>query len=317
MIAPQTIAVTGASGFVGSHIALQLRAAGFDVIGVVRNPAKAAWLEQHGIALRSADVADPAALARAFEGVHVVVANAAIGSKQGTLDDMVKTNRDGVRHSLDAAAAAGVRRIIQISSVSIYRTSIRKAIGESHPQIDTHNRRFDWSNLTTDWRYAHSKTLAEAHAWELAVQHGQTLTTLRPAPVYGARDPKATARLARSLGAPVRFVPTVGIPWVHARDVGLATVAAIRNAAAGGQAYNLAGPPVNQFTFMSALRDALEPIVGRRLARLVPLPLPLKVTFDTTAATRDLGFAPIDLAEGLRESVAGLDTELIAALRRR
>jgi nucleoside-diphosphate-sugar epimerase len=317
MISPQTVAVTGASGFVGSHIAIALQQAGFQVIGVVRNPARAAWLETLGIQLRAADVADVAALAEAFAGVDAVISNAAIGSNQGTLEDMVKTNRDGVRNTLDAAAQAGARRIVHISSVSIYRTSIRKAIAESHPQKDTSRRRFDWSNLTTDWRYAHSKTLAEAHAWEVAVGHGQAMTSLRPSPVYGARDPKATTRLALQLGGPVRFVPTVGVPWVHAGDVAAATVGALNNPASIGQAYNLAGTPISQFRFMAALRAALEPVVGRRLARLVPVPLPLQVAFDTAAAARDLGFVPRDLEAGLREAVAGLEAATLDALRRR
>lgn len=302
----KTVAVTGASGFVGSHIAFALRDAGFDVVGVVRNPTKAAFLEAAGISLRIADVADPAALGAAFEGADAVIANAAIGSGQGTLEDMVRTNRDGVSHTLEAASAAGVRRVVQISSVSIYRTRLIGAIDESTPTKDTSRRRFDWSNLTTDWRYAHSKTLAEAWAWELAARLGLSLTSLRPSPVYGSRDPKATADLAAKLDAFVRMVPTVGVPWVHAGDVALATVGALTNPAAIGQAYNLAGPPVSQARFMRTLRDALAAHTGRRLARIVPVPLPLRVRFDTRAAERDLGFSPRPLEEGIAEAVRGM-----------
>ncbi len=297
------VAVTGASGFVGSHIAFALKEAGYEVIGVVRNPSKAAFLSDRGIALRVADVSDRAALTEAFRGVDAVVANAAIGSGQGTLEDMVRTNRDGVSHTLEATAAAGVRRVVQISSVSIYRTRLFGAIDESTPTKDTSRRRFDWSDLTTDWRYSHSKTLAEAFAWELAARLGLSLTSLRPSPVYGSRDSKATARLAAKLAGALRFVPTVGVPWVHAGDVALATVGALANPASIGQAYNLAGPPISQARFMRTLRDALVKADGKRLARLVPIPLPVRVRFDTRAAERDLGFSPRPLEEGIAEAV--------------
>jgi nucleoside-diphosphate-sugar epimerase len=300
----RVVAVTGASGFVGSHIAFALKDAGHEVVGVVRNPKKAAFLADRGIALRIADVSDPQALAAAFGGADAVVANAAIGSGQGSLEDMVRTNRDGVSHTLEAAAAAGVKRVVQISSVSIYRTRLFGAIDESTPMKDTTRRRFDWSDITTDWRYAHSKTLAEAWAWELAARLGLSLTSLRPSPVYGSRDPKATARLAAKLESGLRFVPTVGVPWVHAGDVALATVGALANPATIGQAYNLAGPPISQARFMRALRDAIAEAEGRRLARVVPIPLPLSVRFHTRAAERDLGFRPRPLEAGIAEAVA-------------
>jgi len=304
---PQIIAVTGASGFIGSHIALALRAAGFEVVGVVRTPAKAKWLEAHGVSIRQADLADPAALQAAFDGVNAVVANAALGSNQGTLEEMVKTNRDGVSNTLQAAAGADVKRIVQISSVSVYKTRLYTAIDESTRLKDTSRKGFDWSNITTDWRYAHSKTLAEAHGWELAASLGLAMTSLRPSPVYGSRDPKATLKLSKSLAGRVRFVPTIGVPWVHAGDIAIATVGALNNSASIGQAYNIAGPPISQATFMGTLRDALEARHGRKFAYIVPIPLPVWVRFDTGAAERDLGFSARPLAEGLAEAVQDLD----------
>ena len=75
----QRIALTGATGFLGSHIALALRGAGAAVCGVVRSPEKGAWLNQHhNVELAQADLAEPASLRKAFTHCDAVVANAAL-----------------------------------------------------------------------------------------------------------------------------------------------------------------------------------------------------------------------------------------------
>ena len=68
------VALTGATGFLGSHLARALIARGATVCGVVRRPERGAWLAELGVELRTADLADPLALARAFDGVDAVIA---------------------------------------------------------------------------------------------------------------------------------------------------------------------------------------------------------------------------------------------------
>jgi nucleoside-diphosphate-sugar epimerase len=303
-LAGRTIAVTGASGFVGSHIALALLHEGATVIAAVRTPAKAAWLAAQGVVVRAADLADRAALAAAFAGADGVVANAALGSHQGDLMALATTNVEGVRNTLAAARDAGVTRAVAISSVAVYRTRLYRAMTEDTPGYDVTTRRFNWSDLTTDWRYARSKTLAEAAAWEDAGRLGLALTCLRPGPVYGSRDPKATAKLVAAIRKPVRFVPTVGVPWVHAGDVAAATVAAFAGSAAIGKGYTLAAPPVSLYRVMRALKRALAARGEKRLAWLVPVPVPVWVRYDTTAAERDLAFRPRTIDAGMAEVAA-------------
>jgi nucleoside-diphosphate-sugar epimerase len=332
------VAITGAGGFLGSHLALAFAAAGHAAVGVVRNLARASWLEARGVALRHGDLDQPSSLVEAFQGVDCVIANAALGSPgadggaraddAATYAALHAANASGVRHTLEAASEAGVPRVILVSSASVYRTRLFAAMDEStpfrpYPEGDAPSaadaaraRRRDWSDLTTDWRYAMTKAAGEHHAWQLAARLGLGLTTLRPGPVHGGRDPKATRRIAASLAAPLRLVPTVGVPWIHAGDVALCAVAALANPAATGQAYNLAGPPVSMFVFTRTLRDLLARRLGRPLARLVPVPVPLRLAFDTRAAARDLGLAPRTLEAGLAEAVEGLDPATLAALAR-
>lgn len=300
-LAGRTVAVTGATGFVGSHIALALAARGARVIGVVRTPAKGRWMEAHGVRCVPGDLTDRASLERALSGVDVVVSNAALGSNQGDMADFERVNCDGIANLFDAVHAARVARVVHISTVAVYRTRLYRAMDEDTRPYDTAKRRFNWNDLTTDWRYSRTKTLAEQIAWQRAEQHGLALTCLRPGPVYGSRDPKATAELVRSLGRKVRVAPTVGVPWVHAGDVAEATCGALLNEVSVGRSYNLAGPPVSLWRVLRAMKRELG-----RGGWLLPVPVPVWVRFDTTAAARDLGFTPRPIEAGIAEAMSDL-----------
>ncbi len=297
------VVVTGATGFLGSHISLALMAAGAQVIGAVRTPVKGAWLVERGARMVAADLTDRASLVAAFRGVDTVISNAAQGGHDADLATFERVNCDGVRDLFDAAREAGVRRIIHVSSTSVYRTRLFAAMTEDTPGYDTDKRRFNWSDATTDWRYAKTKTLSERIAWERAKSHDIALTTLRPGPIYGSRDEKATAILTRSLAGKLKTVPTVGVPWVHAGDVARAVVAAVANPESAGKAYNIAGPAVSQYRFMRAMSRAMRSH-GRHAAWLVPVPVPVWVRYDTSAAARDLAFTSRSLEEGMNEVFA-------------
>ena len=290
------VALTGASGFLGRHIAQallkgQLRA-------VVRSPAKVAELRAQGAEVAEADLSDLPALTLAFTGARTVVANAALGSHLGDMQDFVRTNVQGTENTLRAAAAAGVPAVVLISSTGVYRTRLGHILGEDAERYGTRPWR-SWSDLSTDWRYSLTKHLAEERAWTLAKELGIALTVLRPGPIYGSRDTRWTARFMRAYGRPVAFAPTIGIPMVHAGDVADAVVAAIAQPTLAGRAFNLAGPPTSIVTIMRTLTR-----INGRGPFIVPIPLPFWVAYDTTAAHRHLNFRSRPLEEGLREVVA-------------
>jgi len=292
------VALTGATGFLGAHIAQALLGRGVTVRGVARTPSKGAWLVDRGAEMARADLAEPEAMADAFAGCDAVVANAAMGSFQGDLDAYLATNVQGAENTLAAAAAAGVCRLILISTVAVYRTRLRAMMDESAAPYGHRRRWWNWSDVTTDWRYALSKSRAEAAAWEAAGRLGLEMTSLRPGPIYGSRDPKLTARYLRSHARAVCLAPTVGVPQVHAGDVAGAVVGALETPASAGRAYNLAGPPTSPLQ----VHRALTRITGRGPV-IVPLPLPIWVGYDCARAARELGFRARALEAGLREAV--------------
>lgn len=296
--AESIIAVTGATGFLGSHIAESLMDSGFSVRGVVRSPEKGAWLAERGVGLMKADLSDREALTRGFDGCDAIVANAAMGSFQGDLDRMLAVNHTGAENVAIAAADAGVKRLVLVSTVAVYRTRVRHRMDESAERYGDERRLFNVSDFTTDWKYALSKSRGEAATVAIAEERGLELTILRPGPIYGPRDPKFSARLKRAMARAICPAPTVGVPLVHARDVADTATAALKQPESIGRAYNLAGPPVS---FRDVLRT-MTTLQGHG-PTLVPIPLPIWVAYDTSAAERDLDFTSRSLEEGLSELV--------------
>ncbi len=294
------IALTGATGFLGGHIAAAILDAGLPLRAVVRDPARARHLEARGAEVVMADLNDGPALARALAGAAALVSNASLGSWAGEYDVYQRVNVDGIENLFDAARRVGLERVVMISTVAVYRTQLRRVMTEASPGYDADTRRLNWSDVTTDWRYARSKTRAEA----VAARHARALTILRPGPIYGSGDPKLTARYLRSAARRVVLAPTVGVPQVHAADVALATVAALQRPDSIGRAYNLAGPPTSPLQVLRILRRLHAEGLGqttRARGWVVPIPLPISVRFDCSAARRDLDFVPRSLEDGLRE----------------
>ncbi len=292
-----TIALTGATGFLGSHIARALAAAGHAVRGVVRTPSKGDWLKAHGVSFAKADLADADALREAFEGCDAIVSNAALLSGNGGYAEYERTNVEGAQNVLEAARDAGVKRVVWISSVAVYQMRLYRPIREDHELLDLSRLRVrQITDLTTDWRYSRTKRLAEKAAWAFAEEHGLHLTALRPGPIYGSRDQMLTQRYLASMRRRFSLEPTAGVPQVHAGDVAQAVVGALGNEESVGRSYNLAGPPISPYRVVQRLKEMAGkgPVV-------VPVPTPLWVAFDSSAAERDLGFSVRSLEEGLAE----------------
>ena len=161
------VAVTGAGGFIGGAVATALRREGADVIGIDAAPAARERLAQAGIESAHCDVTDAPALADALGGAELVVHAAALVREWGAMEDFVRVNVGGAASVLDAAAAAGVARVVQVSSVVVF--------GYEHPgeQDETAHLR------TYGIPYIDTKSASD----RLAVRRGAVV--VRPGDVYG------------------------------------------------------------------------------------------------------------------------------------
>jgi len=109
------VLVTGATGFVGSTIAHELRARDLPVRALVRNPDRASRLEAWGVELAAGDVTDAASLAAAADGcTHVVHLVAIIRGSQEAYEQVMV---EGTRNVLAAARTAGVARFVLMSAL--------------------------------------------------------------------------------------------------------------------------------------------------------------------------------------------------------
>lgn len=236
-------ALTGATGFVGSHLAEALRARGDDLSCLVRPTGKEAALLSLGCRCVRGSLEDDAALAALVTGADIVYHVAGVVAAASP-EEFHRTNAEGTARVAAAAHAAGVRRLVYVSSLAV--------TGPTVP-----GRPLDESGAPRPvTAYGRSK-----HAGEDAVRASAVpFTIVRPPIVYGPRD-RQVLLLFRMAGrglAPLLGDGSQELSLVHARDLARALVAAGTSAATLGRTYHAAHPtPITQRSLMEAMAAAL------------------------------------------------------------
>lgn len=276
----------------GVYICRALLKAGANVRGVVRNPDKAAFLAAEGVTFAKADLADRAALAAAFRGADAVVSNAALYSISNMKwADNYRANKEGTENVYHAAADAGVRRMVHISTFGVYKFRPGKPLDENAPVLDGDKKQ--------GGAYRATKQMSERLARALAKDSGIGLTVLRPTGIYGARDTNLIQPLRMLMKSPVLPFPTGVFPLVFAGDVAEAVVGALRNDAAVDQVYNVGGDNRPLVEFARAWKAA-----AGKGPLIVPLPAPVRFLVDNGKAERDLGFKNRPFIDGFKAIAA-------------
>jgi nucleoside-diphosphate-sugar epimerase len=249
------IAVTGAHGFLGSHVVDVAREAGHEVTALVSPWGDPARLAGHagdpGVRLARADVTDARTLADAFRGCDAVVHAAARVADHGPWRAFHRVNVEGTAHVAREADRAGAGRVVLVSSVAIWRyTGIR---GD-----DPRRRPRDQHVLP----YGRSKILAEDALREIAPEPVVVRPALWP---YGARDPNL-ARVADALcrgRLPLVDGGRARLQTVDARLLARTLIAACAHGPAAGRSYLVAdeGAPTwrDVFSEIAAILAAPAP----------------------------------------------------------
>ena len=254
--------VTGATGLLGSHIVEQLRRRGQAVRVLVRPTSDRSWLQTQGVEFVAGDVTDPDSLLPACRGCDAVYHSAAKVGDWGPWEEFQRVTIDGTRNVIEAAVAAGVRRLVHISSISAYGYHTRN--GTIDETWDLGYKLYRWAY------YSRSKIDAERLVWEAHKAGRIEVTVIRPAWIYGERDRTTIARLATMIQKGKARILGRGdnrLNVVYAGNIAEAAITAADLPQASGEAYNCSNDGViTQEQYFKLLAAALEaPPVRRRV----------------------------------------------------
>jgi nucleoside-diphosphate-sugar epimerase len=311
--------VTGASGFLGSHLVDACLAAGDEVRVLVRESANLSYLRTlPGVEFATGDLGDADALRRATQGVDVVYHSAARVTDIGTREQFWDANVAGTERLLHAARAGGVGRFVFVSSPS--------ALMDGTDQLDLDES----APYPARFLNLYSETKATAEQRVLAADApGFTTCAIRPRGVWGPRDragfmPRLIAAMRAGKLPDLSGGKTVYASLCYCTNAAQACLAAARSDRVGGKAYFVADaertdvwaqlaevaerfggqPPTKRVSpwVRDALVGAVE-LVWRipylranhtpPISRYSVALLTQSGTYDTSAATRDFGYRPV------------------------
>jgi dihydroflavonol-4-reductase len=319
--------ITGATGFLGSHLVRALAARDPGAAGGLRALVQSSppgWLRELGVEMVPGSVTDAAAVERALAGVDRVYHLAGlVSSKPADAHRMHAVHVQGTRVVAEAAARAGVARIVMTSTSGTVAVSRRadEMPDESSPTP---------MEIIARWPYYASKAYQEEAA-RRACGDRVELVTINPSLLLGPGDHRlsSTRPVLQFLARDIAMVPAGGLSFVDVRDVAALLPIAMERGAAGERylvgGYNwtfaellgrlerltkIPGPLLKARGKLPLLATRAQAALLRHWGRTPPIePQSVEMSeyfwyFDSGKAARQLGFIPRDASETLFDTVA-------------
>lgn len=269
------VLLTGISGFLGGHVALELLRHGYVVRGSVRDLAKAdkvrATLDNAGgdigrLEFVELNLTSDKGWDAAMDGVRYLqhTASPFVTSMPRDKMELVRPAVEGTRHAVGAALRGKVEHIVLTSSMA--------AIMYGHdPARTAPFTSADWTRLDSHGvsAYVESKTLAEKEAWLLvdAVGRHDDLTAINPGAIFGPLlddDPGTSiGLLARMFDGSLPAAARISFVIIDVRDVAAAHVAAMAAPLARGQRFPMGNGTMSLMQMSSVLKKALPERAGK------------------------------------------------------
>lgn len=276
--------VTGASGFIGSHLMADLLAEGGGSVRALVRRAESAS-ELRGAEMRIGDVRDSAIVGDAVQGADVVYHCAAAAGSAVSSREACDIALTGTRNVLEALKQAGKGRAVLLTGLIVLGARHLDAAAEDLPYRRS-------SDPTSD-----VKIEIEQMAWEYQQRHGVDVTVLRPGLIYGPRDHRNLPQMIRALkGGRFAFIRSREnvFPIVYVGDMIQAMRLAARTPAARGRAYHITD---GSRTTIGEFIDCLAGLLGCPVPqKVIPFAVPYLgcLLFESLAALRLYrGRAPI------------------------
>lgn len=258
----KTVMVTGITGFLGSHIAIQLLNQGFNVVGTLRSLARADQIKDiilnnlseanSQLNFVECDLTKDEGWEEAISGCDYVIHSASpfLAYIPKYEDQLIKPAVEGALRILKAAYANNVKRVVLTSSIAAILYGEYAAQQTEDNWSDPKNKR--------STPYYKSKTLAEQAAWQYAKASGLSLSVINPGIILGPvleKDYGTSAELIiKLMDKSLPGLPKIGFTISDVRDVAKAHILAMLNPEAEGERFIAAG----KFMWMSEIADVLR-----------------------------------------------------------
>ncbi len=316
--------MTGGTGFIGGEIVRQLRARGDDVVCLVRNPDKGKAVAALGCELAAGDLGDGTAIRAGMEGCDAVIHAAAmyeVGIPVKQRPAMWEANVAGTEHVMSAALEAKVPKVVYVSTVGVFGNTHSRVVDESY------------EHPGREFTSYYEETKLEAHRLveRMVAEQGLPAVIVQPGGVYGPGDTSQVADLLEQFFAgrlPLLPFPELGICLSHVEDIATGVLLGLDKGRVGeayvisgpvttmreaiGTAATLSGRKAPKHALPTPLMKAMTPI-GPLVGKLMGQPPNLRelissadgVTFWASheKASRELGYSPRGLEEGLRQTL--------------
>jgi len=306
----------------------RLRERGDDVVVLARSPEKAAGLDAEVV---KGDLGDADAIRRGMGGCQAtfhIAADYRVGLPKAKRESMYDANVRGTERVFDAAADAGVQRVVYVSTVNAFGNTNGQTVDETYSRDESHG---------FVSYYDETKYLAHKLAEERAAA-GAPIVIVQPGLVYGPGDHAIVGTMidqASTGKLPAKAFPELGLNMVFVDDVADGIVLA-HDKGQLGESYVLGG----EITTQGDMIDRAAAIGGKKPPRMTVPPLMLKAMIPVgrfvgpamglppnlsemisaahnvtylardDKARRELGYQPRDLDTGLRETIGAGEAAL-------
>ena len=282
------VAVTGATGFVGSYTIKSLVEAGHRIRVLVRPARDASWFEELGIETCKGEMADEDALSAFVEGADVVIHTAYDSTAESEHLQYLRSNIFGSLTLLELSRLAGVRQFICTTSTYLLRPDVYTPADVYQTPITE-----DSALVFPQNTYVMHNTVLESACQTYYAQFGMNTTAFRCAWIYGIQpnlEKTVWRDILEIVQRDTKYESTFGCDVVAVEDVATALTAAVGNPASFGQVFNLC----DMFVYNQELAQLAREVTDGK-AEVVQSKLP-KPTAIGSEGVKELG---VDVHRGM------------------